>query len=68
MVVVQPASRSAAPTLSLVDVIHNPGALRTVFQPILDLRHGRIYGYEALTRGPSGSRFESPVGLFRLAR
>ena len=43
-------------------------ALRTVFQPILDLRHGRIYGYEALTRGPSGSRFESPVGLFRLAR
>lgn len=44
------------------------GALRTVFQPILDLRHGRIYGYEALTRGPAGTPAESPLALFRLAR
>jgi EAL domain-containing protein (putative c-di-GMP-specific phosphodiesterase class I) len=41
--------------------------LRTVFQPILDLRLGRVYGYEALTRGPAGSAYESPAALFRLA-
>lgn len=53
---------------SLLEACLTGPALRTVFQPILDLRHGRVYGYEALTRGPSGSRFEAPVGLFQLAR
>jgi len=43
-------------------------ALRTVFQPILDLRQGRVYGYEALTRGPAGSPFEAADELFAQAR
>jgi len=42
-------------------------AVRTLFQPILDLRQGIVYGYEALTRGPEGSPLESPVALFRAA-
>jgi diguanylate cyclase (GGDEF)-like protein len=44
------------------------GALRSVFQPILDLRQGRVYGYEALTRGPEGSPFEAAEALFACAR
>lgn len=43
-------------------------ALRTTFQPVLDLRNGRVYGYEALTRGPAGSGAESPLVLFEMAR
>ncbi|MBV8030595.1 MAG: GGDEF domain-containing protein [Betaproteobacteria bacterium] len=43
-------------------------ALQTVFQPILDLRHGAVYGYEALSRGPAGSVAEAPLDLFALAR
>lgn len=38
-----------------------------MFQPILDMRHGNIYGYEALTRGPDGSPLESPFELFSRA-
>jgi EAL domain-containing protein (putative c-di-GMP-specific phosphodiesterase class I)/GGDEF domain-containing protein len=42
--------------------------LATVFQPVLDLRSGQVYGYEALTRGPAGSPLESPLALFDAAR
>jgi EAL domain-containing protein (putative c-di-GMP-specific phosphodiesterase class I)/GGDEF domain-containing protein len=40
--------------------------IRTLFQPIVDLRANRTIGYEALSRGPSGE-FESPDVLFRVA-
>ena len=53
---------------TLLDGEVNSSAIRTVFQPILDLRHGRIYGYEALSRGPAGTAVESPDALFTLAR
>ena len=43
-------------------------ALGTVFQPIMELRSGRVYGYEALTRGPKGSALEFPDRLFGVAR
>jgi EAL domain-containing protein (putative c-di-GMP-specific phosphodiesterase class I)/GGDEF domain-containing protein/CBS domain-containing protein len=42
--------------------------IRTVFQPIVSLRDGTIYGYEALSRGPSGSDMESPSLLFECAQ
>ena len=35
------------------------------FQPIADLRTGQVVGYEALVRGPSGSRWETPDQIFR---
>lgn len=37
------------------------------FQPIVDLRRGRILGYEALIRGPVGSALQFPDALFSAA-
>lgn len=42
-------------------------SLRTEFQPILELRSGRVFGYEALSRGPQASPIESAAELFGLA-
>jgi len=39
----------------------------SVYQPIVDLSSGNILGYEALTRGPEGSQFHSPIELFKFA-
>ncbi len=41
--------------------------VRTVFQPIVNMREPSILGYEALTRGPKGTEFESPYMLFDIA-
>ncbi len=41
--------------------------LTAVFQPVFDIRSGRIYGYEGLTRGPPRTRLESPLRLFEAA-
>src|SRR5215210_7567771 len=42
--------------------------LRPVYQPVIDLRDGRVVGYEALVRGGPGSPLESPAELFAAAR
>jgi EAL domain-containing protein (putative c-di-GMP-specific phosphodiesterase class I) len=42
-------------------------SIRTVFQPIVYLKTLEILGYEALSRGPDGSEFESPLFLFLIA-
>ncbi len=42
--------------------------ITTVFQPIFDVKHSTILGYEALTRGPKNTKFESPERLFYYAR
>ena len=39
----------------------------TVFQPIVDLRNSDIIGYEALSRGPEGTPFHSPLKLIEQA-
>ena len=42
--------------------------LATVFQPIFGFREGRIVGYEALVRGPAGSRHAAiALGFLLLA-
>ncbi len=41
--------------------------LSTIFQPVVDLRHGTVLGYEALTRGPAGSVYQMPLRLFEMA-
>ncbi|QJB58492.1 GGDEF domain-containing protein [Pseudodesulfovibrio sp. zrk46] len=39
----------------------------TLYQPILNFKSGNIIGWEALTRGPKGNSFHSPVILFETA-
>ena len=51
---------------TLQDVILGDG-LSSVYQPIVDLGTGDIFGYEALTRGPRGTALESPATLFAIA-
>lgn len=43
-------------------------AVRLVFQPIVYLETGGVFGYEVLLRGPHGTYFESPITLFSMAR
>lgn len=50
----------------VIDIIRNK-ALTAVFQPIVDLRASRLFGYEALTRGPADSGLHSPLTLFESA-
>lgn len=54
----------AAPT-RWADV--RPG-LRMAWQPIVNVRAGTVWGYEALVRGPGGAEWEMPTALFALAR
>lgn len=42
--------------------------ISTLFHPIVDLRDFEVIGYEALTRGPAGTIYESPETLFACAR
>jgi diguanylate cyclase (GGDEF)-like protein len=50
----------------LQDIILGEG-LSTVFQPIVHIETGEIFGYEALTRGPRQTPMESPATLFSVA-
>lgn len=45
----------------------NNKQIMTVFQPIISLRNGSIYGYEALSRGPENTSMQSPNILFECA-
>ncbi len=49
-----------------MDVLCNR-QIRTVFQPIVSLRDGAVYGYEALSRGPENSEMHYPAVLFDCA-
>ncbi|HAN44618.1 MAG TPA: diguanylate cyclase [Ruminococcaceae bacterium] len=51
---------------SFFNVIKNK-MIRTVFQPIISLRDGSVYGYEALSRGPADSEMMNPAKLFEYA-
>lgn len=50
----------------LIQILRNK-SIRTVYQPIVSLDNGHILGYEALSRGPCDSFFESPGNLFDAA-
>jgi EAL domain-containing protein (putative c-di-GMP-specific phosphodiesterase class I) len=63
----QDAPRSERAELTLDDVLQD-GLLRAVFQPIVDLETGVLFGFEALARGPAGSNLEHPDALFAAAR
>jgi EAL domain-containing protein (putative c-di-GMP-specific phosphodiesterase class I)/GGDEF domain-containing protein len=42
-------------------------AIRTVWQPVVELSSGAFYGFEALARGPVDSMFEMPRAMFALS-
>ncbi len=52
---------------AVYDVIEHR-RLAPLFQPIIDMKSGRIIGYEGLIRGPSDSPLHSPSKLLKLAR
>ncbi len=41
--------------------------LESHFQPIIDLKDKKVYAYEALARGPKGSKLRRPDILFKVA-
>ncbi len=57
-----------APAAGALEEILERQELRSVFQPIVDLETGSLFGFEALTRGPEGSTLEQPDELFAAAR
>lgn len=48
------------------DMLENR-AIQTVFQPIVSLQDGSLYGFEALTRGPVNTPLQNPEYLFNYA-
>jgi EAL domain-containing protein (putative c-di-GMP-specific phosphodiesterase class I) len=70
MAVVAPASGSVTRSMRLSDLIVTPGALRTMFQPIVRYSDGSrsLHALECLTRGPSDSPYARAGVLFAAAR
>ncbi len=61
------ADATTAPTSAALEEVLRSGALRSVFQPIVDLATGAVVAHEALVRGPAGP-LERPDQLFAAAR
>ncbi len=51
-----------------LDRILEAQTVTAVYQPLVSLTSGRAVGFEALARGPEGSRLERPDQLFAAAR
>lgn len=47
--------------------IIDAGEIETLFHEVIDRRERRVFGYEALVRGPSGSPLHLPLNLFAAA-
>jgi len=41
--------------------------IRTVWQPVVELQSGSVYGFEALSRGPADTPFSTPRAMFALS-
>jgi EAL domain-containing protein (putative c-di-GMP-specific phosphodiesterase class I) len=61
------ATAHLAPPTSVADLVDRQG-VRSAFQPLVDLYTDETVGYEALARGPRGSRLARPDVLFEAAR
>ena len=51
---------------ALLDVLQDQ-TITSVLQPIVSLRDGAVFGYEALGRGPAGTPLENPEALIQCA-
>ena len=58
----------AAPSSVSIAQLLRENALHAVFQPIVSMRDGSIYGHEALIRGPVGTPLHTPDALLKAAR
>jgi EAL domain-containing protein (putative c-di-GMP-specific phosphodiesterase class I) len=56
-----------APPTSVAELVDRQ-LVRSAYQPLVDLYSGETVGYEALARGPRGSRLQRPDLLFEAAR
>ncbi len=61
------ATAHRAPPTAVADLVDREG-VRSAYQPLVDLHTGQTVGYEALARGPRGSRLARPDALFEAAR
>jgi EAL domain-containing protein (putative c-di-GMP-specific phosphodiesterase class I) len=43
------------------------GQIRSVYEPIVEVKTRTVFGYEALARGPVGTQLHSPTALFAMA-
>ncbi|WP_176507186.1 MULTISPECIES: EAL domain-containing protein [Pseudomonas] len=59
---------TVAEQLSALSVILAQRSIHSLFQPIVCLSERRVFGHEALSRGPSNSPLHSPLNLFAIAR
>ncbi len=66
----QAARRSEGISGEFVDQVLTPGAISTLFQPIVDLSGGvvEVWAVECLARGPARTTFDDAETLFRRAR
>jgi EAL domain-containing protein (putative c-di-GMP-specific phosphodiesterase class I) len=55
-------------TYTDVDAVIDDRAIWTAFQPIVRLDSREVVGYEALSRGPAGTRWQDPLEMFDAAR
>ena len=51
---------------AFLDLLHSQ-QISSVLQPIVSLRDGAVFGYEALGRGPAGTVLENPETLIQCA-
>ncbi len=51
---------------SLEEILET-ASLTPLFQPIISIKENKIFGYEALIRGPSNGPLHSPINLFDAA-
>lgn len=53
-------------TLTIMDIIKSE-SVHSLYQPIISLHNGEIIGYEALSRGPVGTPFATPICMIDAA-
>ncbi len=62
-----PPTGRAISALGTLQRLMDENRLSPVFQPVVDLRTGSIYGHEALIRGPHEESLHMPADLLQLA-
>ena len=58
-----PAGPGLSPDAEDVVAVLADGAVRTLLQPVVDLRTQAVVAHEALLRGPNGHALETPLAL-----